>query len=446
MDDLKQVAKTYFNLNLDYDLIPLRPGGKAPIFKEWTSRKPHTAKELRAFIDSGHNLGHRLTDHDLLIDVDVKNDQPGLMSLKALQRDVPSLALIEPITDTPSGGCHYLYCIPEDDTGVLATHVDAYPGIEFLSHGRQALIGGCTLEGGKKYRTNLSMLPAPPIPAELLEILKRPRGEKTDADNLTYGILSGPELADYIEGLKPELYQDYSQWLHLGMACHFLTAGTAMTEFLDWSEQDPMFRDMREENEAKWESFSVDRSVSITGRRLVRELRKHHLVKKAHQLLNQISPGAGFDDESMAQDLDAMLQISAMISALTDITKREHVFSAIARARLSVMDTDIVYRQFKDKFKNQVTMAGLRAETNDAIRRVSHETHKINRDSEDRTDIDNFITDMGGREAVVFSQSFHYVWDKSGSYVPYNKDAILGKLDWWLNSKSLENTARRLQD
>ena len=106
----------------------------------------------------------------VVLDVDVKNNQPGLLSLEELRWEfgVPATLGVK----TPSGGYHYYFQYPEGN-GQLhnKNEIPNYPGIEF-----KAYHAGCTIPGscsgdGKQYTIEFDADIAK-MPEGLLEIIK----------------------------------------------------------------------------------------------------------------------------------------------------------------------------------------------------------------------------------------------------------------------------------
>src|ERR1035437_6186923 len=91
-----------------HDLIPLKPRSKEPARKGWPSMAPMTADEAEVHMKAGGNVGIRLRDDQLVIDVDPRR--------AASDTDYPMSAFLErlglsdadwPVVSTGGGGRHY---------------------------------------------------------------------------------------------------------------------------------------------------------------------------------------------------------------------------------------------------------------------------------------------------------------------------------------------------
>lgn len=128
-----------------FAVFPITPNAKEPPrFKEFWKYATTDSGILKRYwaYDPGANPGILCRDH-LGVDIDVKDNQPGLASLAAL----PPL----PATywqRTPSGGFHFLFRLPE---GVVLgnTHHRLGRGIDTRGHHGYVLGAGSTLPGGE---------------------------------------------------------------------------------------------------------------------------------------------------------------------------------------------------------------------------------------------------------------------------------------------------------
>lgn len=260
------------------DIILLSPSGKKPIEKEWTTTPSKINRDARGYLDLGYNLGYRIPENILVIDVDPRNG--GLASYDKLPAAVKSLP--HTVT-TPGGGFHiYTTLPPGTDYRLLVTkHLD-YPGIDFLHKGKQVVLPGSSLPDGKGWAlTDCATLPPPAIPAALLSILSStrvaPREDPTTP--VTHGaFLTLSEVDALLATLPVELYRDNDSWLSLMMACHHASDGEALEPFLAWSIADPLYSDQSAVITTRWTSLKRDASAPITIRTLCRELARHATV------------------------------------------------------------------------------------------------------------------------------------------------------------------------
>ncbi len=233
-----------------YELIPLhrpnavdernRPIGKAP-FKGWRKDRPISLEEAIEHMEGGGNVGVRLRDTDLVIDVDPRNFMEGDDPCARLQADLGVNFHDYPIVITGSGGWHVYMTMPAGT--LLRDTLEDYQGVEFKAQGRQVVAPGSVHPDTERpYAWDDDPL-APTLndplaaPDALLELAKRPgRISAVDAGDFT------PEqLADMLEGLDPTDFRDHDKWLEIMMACHHATAGEGRDEFLEWSTSDPHY-------------------------------------------------------------------------------------------------------------------------------------------------------------------------------------------------------------
>ncbi|MFT5304330.1 MAG: hypothetical protein ACI814_005157 [Mariniblastus sp.] len=131
------------------DLIPLRlfvegdKRSKAPLMKNW-GVTPYSPSDIEAFFNSGHSIGYRLKETDLVIDVDVAtpdgHNVDGRESFERLCDDFNISLAGVPRVSSPSGGTHYYFRKPEGSKTVKK--LKEYPGIDFLSKGAQVVAAG----------------------------------------------------------------------------------------------------------------------------------------------------------------------------------------------------------------------------------------------------------------------------------------------------------------
>ncbi len=167
--------------------------GKHPVGTAWQKNPIRGVEELRKRWDARRgeptNIGILLTEDQLLVDVDVKNDKKGLESLAEWERELGVDFTDYLAQVTPSDGQHYLFLIPPGiDPGSLPNRTDVAPGIDVFRSGRQFVVSPSSVAGGRQYRnpSGESSVSLPPInelpeaPAALIEHLQSFRGDRTD--------------------------------------------------------------------------------------------------------------------------------------------------------------------------------------------------------------------------------------------------------------------------
>ncbi|MBB6193467.1 hypothetical protein FHS51_003723 [Sphingobium wenxiniae] len=250
-----------------FELIPLnawnaldakgRKIGKAPTGKGWRSRQPLDSDEAVQAMSEGRNIGVRLRACDLVVDVDPRNFPPGTNPLRQLQEDLGISFADWPTVVTGSGGLH-VYMHRPDDLPVKES-VDAYPGIEFKTHGRQVVAPGSIHPDTRRpyLWDDLGPMVAdgvPDAPEALMNLVRRP--ERSSAAEGCE--IDAEQLAEMLTGLNAEDYRDQGKWLELMMACHHATAGAGRDEFIAWSTSAPSYSDQGYGIGRRWDSLNVN--------------------------------------------------------------------------------------------------------------------------------------------------------------------------------------------
>lgn len=159
--DLDQV-KPYFKAGAE--LVPLHvwnkwikgnERGKTPIHKEWTSKKYKT-EFVESKIEAGHNIGFRIGEFDLVVDLDPRNYEGEDIEEKIATLfdcfDFDEIFETYPTVKTGGGGYH-IYCrLPSKvDYSLLKETVKDWPGVEFKHKGKQVVAAGSKHPNGEKY-------------------------------------------------------------------------------------------------------------------------------------------------------------------------------------------------------------------------------------------------------------------------------------------------------
>lgn len=237
------------------DLIPLK--GKAPLEKEWRRRR-YTSDELKAHIERGRNLGIRLPDDMLVVDVDPRNFDEGRDVLAEFEERIGVKLDLWPQTKTGSGGLHVFMKVPP------GTHVrnelEEFRGIEFKAFGRQVVAPGSIHPGtGRAYKLQdpLDEIGDPDsAPSALLDLIARQKPSATASDD---AVFEPEEISQILQLADPALFQRYEEeWLPMLMGVHALSGGHAMAEVIEWSERDPKFAEEAEfEVVKRWSGFDA---------------------------------------------------------------------------------------------------------------------------------------------------------------------------------------------
>ncbi|MFG1364115.1 DUF5906 domain-containing protein [Xanthobacter versatilis] len=237
-----------------HDLIPL--DGKKPARTGWRRMPVLMPNEAMARFSSGRNVGVRLTDTDLVIDVDPRHFAEGDDPLARLIADF-GLPL-SPFVLTGGGGRHLYMRKPAD---VSIVHgLPAYPGVEFATTGRFVVAAGSVHPNGKPYRLDddalaLSLTEAPEAVTALLEAIRRPSGA---ASSDVYGDVTPEQLEKLLSGLDVALYnRRHDDWMRIMMAAHYGTGGAGVDAFVAWSLGDATYVSDEEVIRRKWRSLAM---------------------------------------------------------------------------------------------------------------------------------------------------------------------------------------------
>src|SRR6516162_7264260 len=95
------------HIDAGHELIPVDRLSKKPSERNWTKTPPLSPEGARAHMARGGNVGVRLRDDMLVIDVDPRNFPAGANTFEALMRHVNVSASNWPIVNTGGGGWHY---------------------------------------------------------------------------------------------------------------------------------------------------------------------------------------------------------------------------------------------------------------------------------------------------------------------------------------------------
>lgn len=212
-----------------------RQDGKRPADSDWTRKTYVNEKVIERAERGGLNVGVRLTEQQLVIDVDPRNFPKGRNVLAELSAAIGvDLSAWTPRTETGSGGLHLWMSKPADLA--VVDGLPEFPGVEFKTRGRQVVAPGSIHPNGRPYVLvdELEDLREPEAaPARLLDLARRPirRYEAGDPDGDAQ--LSNDEVASILTAMGD--VPDYHDWVKVLMACHAVSGGMALAECQEWS-------------------------------------------------------------------------------------------------------------------------------------------------------------------------------------------------------------------
>jgi len=245
--------------------------GKAPLHAKWTTKQYDSKKVLQQCIDEERNAGVRLTDEQLVIDVDPRNG--GKAGFANLCHDLGIDEDKYPRVYTGSGGWHCYMSKPADLLVRDTLDAEEYAGVEFKSKGRQVVAAGSIHPNGKPYKWS-SKHPRiedglPKAPRVLINIIKRPPRSSISGG----GQYTPDQIANALSKLDVSEFDSNDKWFPLMQACHHASAGDARQEFVDWSTSDPAFAKDAYMIGKRWDSLHADRNDGVTYRTLNKILR-----------------------------------------------------------------------------------------------------------------------------------------------------------------------------
>jgi len=223
-----------------HDLIAL--DGKVPVAKAWPSVPAISVEAAKARMAAGRNVGVRLRDTDLVIDVDPRNFKAGDDPFARLKRD---FSLDDaPFVRSGGGGFHFYYRKP---AGIeVAGKLAAYGGIDFKSKVGQVVAAGSVHPGtGRLYALDddilaRSLLEAPEASTALLDAIGKASVELVTNAASAAGEITPEQLERLLSKLDVAAYnRRHDDWLAIMMASHHATAGAGIDEFVAWSVGDP---------------------------------------------------------------------------------------------------------------------------------------------------------------------------------------------------------------
>ena len=270
-----------------------RPRGKTPRDASWQAKEYDSRAVVAGAEKNGNNVGVRLPATVVVLDVDPRNFPEGRDALAELVRDAGLDLSICPHTITGSGGHHYWFAKPAD-VQVLDS-LEAYPGLEFKSLGRQMVAAGSVHPCGQRYEWDdlaPDIADMPDLPAVLLQMIRRPT--RAHGKAASGGELTPEMLTETLEQLDPEDFRDHGDWLPLMMACHYATGGEGRQEFIDWSTQDPQYADHDWIVGNRWDSLHAEPTGGRRGRPVTIKF-LHKVVQEAGGEVARTAPEDDFD-------------------------------------------------------------------------------------------------------------------------------------------------------
>ncbi len=231
-----------------------KPGGKQPSASNWRLLQPLSADDAKAHFASGKNIGVRLRDDDLVLDVDPRHGGDDSLKRLAVELDIDFADW--PIVWTGSGGRHIYMKKP---AGVkVAGKVPGHDGIDVKTEGGFVVASGSVHANGVVYRWDDDPLCVPlsqvsDAPGSLIELLVRPECLASDGP----GEIDVDDLATLLACLDVYAFNDELAWREIMMASHHATNGAGIDVFVEWSLGDARYADATDDIRMRWKSLAA---------------------------------------------------------------------------------------------------------------------------------------------------------------------------------------------
>lgn len=224
--------------------------GKHPAIANWQAAPQWSDEQIEIMLEHTVTTGYGvLCDGFLVIDVDPRNGgTEGLALLKEDFGDIEQEAGF--VVETGGGGLHIYFKL--DERIALRGKIEKYKGIDFKSSG--FVVGAGSLHAsGNNYETSKGYpQDAAEPPEALLDMLKKPEQLRTAFEDSVIDVDLNDlrEMLTYCQG-----YDDYEDWIKIGMALHYVTGGDSAGLQLwdDWSKRSDKYTG--NDIDFKWHSF-----------------------------------------------------------------------------------------------------------------------------------------------------------------------------------------------
>lgn len=268
----RRVLKTFARAG--YELFPLKTRAKIPRDEGWQSRQYKLASEIASWVKRGGNVGIRLRDVDLVLDVDPRNFAPGDDPVRRLIRDLGGIEAPTVLSGRGDGGHHIYFRKPAELR--IAGKFPGYQGIDVRTKGNLVVAPGSIHPdtGGIYVMDELSppIGEVQPAPDAMLAMLERPEG--TAGSRSGSGVMTEEQLAAMLAALDPTKFGigHHDEWFKLMAACHDATGGSGLGVFLDWcsGDEDYASAEHQEMTTRRWNSLKAGKTGGVTYRFLLR--------------------------------------------------------------------------------------------------------------------------------------------------------------------------------
>lgn len=342
----KNILEQYFLA--DANLIPLQ--GIVP-FLGW-AENDYEKEEILDHAKRGGNIGWKLSNKELVIDIDPRND--GEKSFAELSK-LLNLKLSKTVK-TPSGGYHIYLKIPEKFQNLsLKKNLKNYPGVDFLSQGAYCLITGCEKKNGKYFWSDEDFeFNQVNAPTQLINFISK----EITKDNLGdfEGLVGGSsanwpkeKVEEMLTRLDPSMGNN--DWVRVGMALHDWDPINGLELWENWSKNGDNYE--IGETEKRWKSFDIGGGVTLgTISHMVKEVNFDENAEKVLKFIEKIKIS---DEKNLEFDIFPILRkshfskidLEKLAKAVQDRFKElSGVKIPIANVRQTISNTTVVNGDF----------------------------------------------------------------------------------------------------
>lgn len=275
--------------------------GKLPLKPKWQLSNVPSEDDLEEMIEivelSGCGYGV-LCSGLLVIDVDARNG--GVESYERLVENFPAIQGCGLIVETGSGGgSRHLYFKLDPDLRV-SKNVKAYPGIDF-KHTGYVVGPGSMHRSGRAYTVlSGSVEDIDAAPAALVELLKPQAYERIQHDGEDM-VVTDFLLKSALENVT--CYDDYHEWINIGMAIHHATNGDGLAIWDEWSSKSKEYS-ARDVN-YKWGGFGKVGVAPVTAGTIFKLAADNGWKRPYDELENVVIPEAWYSWAKTKEDVTA---------------------------------------------------------------------------------------------------------------------------------------------
>lgn len=144
-----EAATTY--IEMDFFIIPIKPGEKAPLIKEWPNKATNDLKQVKKWLETWPDMNIGIVTGEKsgvwVLDIDVKNEAKGNETLAILEKCCGKFETLR--CRTWSGGEHIYFKYPLN--AEIKNSVNKLPGIDIRGDGGQVVVPPSIVKG-KQYK------------------------------------------------------------------------------------------------------------------------------------------------------------------------------------------------------------------------------------------------------------------------------------------------------